>query len=78
MRKHVARRGARTKDRDELRHMSYVFQWLCWRSADPEANALKGRRAEAPSMDFLSGLGGLFRRLREALGDELFMQHGNA
>lgn len=57
--------------------MAYFFQWLYWRSADPETDALAGRRAVAPSLDLLTALGGLRQRLRETVGDELLVQHGD-
>ena len=76
VRKHVARRAVRTTDRDTLRHMSYFFQWLYWRSAHPVADAFKGRRSRAPSMDLFGNLGGMFREARPILGEELFDTHG--
>ena len=76
VRKHVARRSVRNVRRDEVRHMSYFFQWLYWRSERPLDDAKRGRREKAPSLDLLGSLGGLYRQVRETLGQQFFDECG--
>ena len=42
LRKHVARRAHATVDRNTLREMCYFYQWVYWRTTDPERDAIRG------------------------------------
>ena len=78
VRKHVSRRSTPTSKRDLLRTKAYFFQWLYWKSADPEGDAMRGRHEGLPTFDMLSALGALRRRLRDQFGDERLTELGSA
>ena len=52
--------------------MCYFFQWVYWRTADPENDALRGHhdKSQPPIFDLLKELGKLRQRTRAKLGEE--------
>ena len=42
LRKHVARRAHPTADRNTIREMCCFYQWVYWRTTDPEKDAIRG------------------------------------
>eukprot|EP00959_Pyramimonas_sp_CCMP1952_P046627 974070-Pyramimonas_sp.AAC.1 len=58
--------------------MAYFYQWLYWRSADPIADALRGRRAGPQAMDMAAALGQLRGRLKDAVGERALADAGEA
>jgi len=76
VRRYVSRRSLNNTNRDHLRLLSYFFQWTYWRTAKPEQDALRGRRAPGDVVyDLLSALGKLRERLRTILGDAVLTAH---
>ena len=59
------------RDRELLRQMSYFFQWVYWRSSDPQADAIRGRRTDATPVDMLKALGAMRKKLKLALGEDV-------
>ena len=49
--------------------MVYAHQWMYWRSSDPEADAVRGRHTDVPTVDMLAAFGGLCRRVRLLVGE---------
>ena len=72
LRKHVSRRAIPTIERETVRGMCYFYQWVYWRTRDPEQDALRGHhdRHEPPVFDLLKEFGRLRLRLRDMLGDD--------
>ena len=69
----MARNGHTSSDRNTIRVMCYFYQWMYWRTRDPEVDAIRGHhdRQQPPPFDLLSELGKLRRKLRASVGDEL-------
>ena len=76
LRKHVSRRATPTIDRATVRSMCYFYQWVYWRTSDPEQDALRGQhdKSQPPLFDLLKELGRLRKRLRDLLGDDALQQ----
>ena len=76
LRKSVARRGHPTSGRNAIREMCYFYQWVYWRTRDPEKDAIRGchDRSEAPLFDLLTQFGRLRRKLREHVGDDILKE----
>ena len=68
----MSRRATVTTERNTIRAMCYFYQWVYWRTRDPEIDAIRGRhdRNEAPLFDLLSAFGELRKKLREKIGDD--------
>ena len=65
------------RDRELLRQMSYFFQWVYWRSSDPQADAIRGRRTDATPVDMLKALGAMRKKLKLALGEDVISAAGD-
>ena len=72
LRRHVSRRAIPSCDRGTLRGMCYFYQWMYWRTRDPEADALRGHhdRASQPLYDLMFELGRLRKKVRALLCDQ--------
>ena len=60
LRKHVSRRAFATTDRNTVREMCYFYQWVYWRTADAEMDALRGchDRSQPPTYTLQSACHG--------------------
>jgi hypothetical protein len=77
VRRHVSRRAVTTKQLDTVRHLAFFFQFLYWRSEDPEKDAINGRHVGKPCHDMLGALGRLRKRVRAQISDEVLAPLGH-